>query len=165
MHETIAPEETELFQDQFLTLDELISPKSDLMKKAKKRSFDDVMEMMRNNQWENIFALYHPMDEKAPDMVISGMDLPIREKVAFVPGQMSRFDEAIVELQICVKKEPENFYTHSSLEYISCNSLIASYEKMMNQGSPSYRSVMRSQACHFADYLFDLEKDYKPSSV
>lgn len=118
-------EAPQLFQDQFLTLDELVTPKSDLMKKARQRSFDDILEMMRDNQWDNIIALYHPMDEKAPDLVMSGMDLPIREKLAFALGQLQRFDEAIEQLEICIKREPDNFYTRSSLGYTAYNSLFA----------------------------------------
>ena len=118
-------ESRELFQDQFLTLNELITPTSDLMKKAQKKNFADILEMVRNNQWENIIALYHPMDDKSPDLVMSGTDLPIREKVAFALGQLNRFDEAITELKICIQREPDNFYTRSSLGYTAYNSLFA----------------------------------------
>lgn len=116
---------SDLYEDQFLSLDDLISPSSDLIKKAKRRTLDDILEMVRENQWDNIIALYHPVDEKAPDLVASGMDLPIREKVAFALGQLNRFDDAIAELKICIEREPDNFYTRSSLGYTAYNSLFA----------------------------------------
>ena len=123
--ETTEAAPSDLYQDQFLTLDELITPTSDLIKKAKKRNLDDILELTRNNQWDDILSLYHPVDEKAPDLVKATMDLPIREKVAFALGQLGRFDEAIAELSICIKREPENFYTRSSLAYTAYNSLFA----------------------------------------
>ena len=46
-----------------------------------------------------------------------------------------------------------------------CRAFIASYEKMMTQGNPSYRSIIRSQARSFADYLLDPSKGYKPLDV
>ncbi len=46
-----------------------------------------------------------------------------------------------------------------------CRAFITSYEKMMNHDSPSYRSIMRSQARQFADYLLDPDKGYKTIRV
>jgi len=115
----------DLFEDQFLNLKEFLTPESDFIKKAKHKSLDDILLMMQANQWDNIISLYYPVDEKNPELVASGADLPIREKVAFALGQLQRFDEAIAELEICIKREPENFYTRSSLGYTAYNSLFA----------------------------------------
>ena len=115
----------EVYQDQFLSLNELITPKNGFIKKAKQKTLDDIFEMIRGNQWENIIALYHPVDEKVPELVMSEMDLPVREKVAFALGHLNRFDEAINELAICIRREPDNFYTRSSLAYTAYNSLFA----------------------------------------
>ncbi|MGD9732073.1 MAG: hypothetical protein AB7U45_07805 [Desulfamplus sp.] len=114
-----------LFEDNFLNLKEFLTPESDFIKKAKHKSLDDILLMMQANQWDNIISLYYPVDEKNPELVVSGADLPIREKVAFALGQLQRFDEAIAELETCIKREPENFYTRSSLGYIAYNSLFA----------------------------------------
>ncbi|MBF0469413.1 MAG: hypothetical protein HQK61_11110, partial [Desulfamplus sp.] len=116
---------SELFEDQFLTLKDLVNPESDLIKKAKQKSLDDILLLMQANQWDNIISLYYPVNEKNPELVASGTDLPIREKVAFALGQLNRFDEAIAELEICIKREPDNFYNRSSIAYTAYNSLFA----------------------------------------
>ena len=46
-----------------------------------------------------------------------------------------------------------------------CRAFIASYEKMMSHGTPSFRNVIRNQVRQFADYLLDREKSYKTISV
>ena len=51
------------------------------------------------------------VDEKNPELAASGTDLSIREKVAFALGQVKRFDEAVKELETCIAREPENFYS------------------------------------------------------
>ncbi|MBF0412083.1 MAG: hypothetical protein HQK70_05150 [Desulfamplus sp.] len=122
---TISENKAAPFEDQFLNLKEFLTPESDFIKKAKHKSLDDILLMMQANQWDNIISLYYPVDEKNPELVVSGADLPIREKVAFALGQLQRFDEAIAELETCIKREPENFYTRSSLGYIAYNSLFA----------------------------------------
>ncbi|MBF0201383.1 MAG: hypothetical protein HQK66_08725 [Desulfamplus sp.] len=61
----------DLFEDQFLSLKDIITPKSDLIKKTEKKSVDDILEMFRDNQWDNIIALYHPVDEDGPRLICS----------------------------------------------------------------------------------------------
>lgn len=43
-----------------------------------------------------------------------------------------------------------------------CRAFIASYEKMMTQGSPPYRNAIRKQVRSFADYLLEPDKGYDP---
>lgn len=123
--DNVPEKSSELFEDQFLTLKALINPESDHIKKAKQKSLDDILEMVRENQWDNIISIYYPVEEKNPELTASGVDLPIREKVAFALGQLNRFDEAIAELEICIRREPDNFYTRSSMAYTAYNSLFA----------------------------------------
>lgn len=115
----------EIFEDQFLNIKKFLSPDSDFIKKSRNKSLDDITLMMQANQWDNIIALYYPVDEKNPELAASGSDLSIREKVAFALGQVKRFDEAVKELETCIAREPENFYTRSSLAYTAYSSLFA----------------------------------------
>ncbi|SLM28434.1 TPR repeat-containing protein [Desulfamplus magnetovallimortis] len=150
----------QLHQDQFLTLEELINPESNLIKKARKRSLDDIFEMMRNNQWENIIALYHPVEEKAPDLVASEADLPIREKVAFALGQLNRFDEAIDQLTICISREPDNFHTRSSLGYTAYNSLFANKNREI-----MLTPQMKAERIAIAHENFRKAEELRPETV
>jgi tetratricopeptide (TPR) repeat protein len=53
------------------------------------------------------------------------LDCDVRAKLAFILGQIKRFDDAIAELLICIEKEPDNFFLHNSLAYTAYNSLYA----------------------------------------
>lgn len=115
--------------DPFLTLAALLAPGSKAVWNARKRVLDDIAELMRENRWEDIISLYYPVDEKVPDAVKAGIDIPVREKTAFALGHIQRFDDAIRELGICVEREPDNFFTRSSLAYTAYNSLYAAKNK------------------------------------
>ena len=128
-HPATPASQDKMYQDQFLSLDELIAPKSDFSKKSRGKTLDDIRELMGKNQWENILALYYPVEDKVPDLVAAGMDIPVREKIAFALGQVGRFDDAIAELLVCTRKEPDNFFARSSLAYTAYNSLYANKNK------------------------------------
>ena len=91
----------------------------------------DIDELSKNNRWEDLLSLYHPVDEKLPDLVAAGMDRPVRLKVAFALGQVGRFDPAIKELTVCVTAEPDHFMACTSLAYTAYNSLWAGKNKKM----------------------------------
>jgi len=94
-------------------------------KKNLNRILSDIKELTGKNQWDDIIDLYHPAEEKIPDLVQAGLDLRVREKTAFALGQVRQYDEAIKQLKICVKADPDNFYTRASLGYTAYNSLYA----------------------------------------
>ncbi|MEA2061394.1 MAG: hypothetical protein U9P10_12990 [Thermodesulfobacteriota bacterium] len=78
-----------LFSDAFLSLEDLVSPKSDAVKQSGKKIKDDIAELSRNNRWEDIISLYHPVEEKIPDLVKAGEEGFIRQKIAFAMGQVN----------------------------------------------------------------------------
>jgi tetratricopeptide (TPR) repeat protein len=81
--------------------------------------------MARENQWQAALDLFFPVEEKLPELVDLGLDAAVREKLAFALGQLSRFDEAIAQLTVCVARDPQNFHVHSALAYTAYNSLFA----------------------------------------
>ncbi len=99
------------------------------LKKSRNRILADIEELTRTNRWEDIISLYHPAEEKIPELVQAGMDLRVREKVAFALGQVRQFDEAIKVLKVCVQVESNNFYSRASLAYTAYNSLYAAKNK------------------------------------
>lgn len=117
--------EADLFDDT-----ELFGPKKGVyFKKARNRILSDIDELIRENRWGDVIDLYHPVEDKAPDLAASGEDLAVREKIAFALGQVKRFDEAIDQLKACIQAVPDNFYTRSSLAYTAYNSLFAAKNK------------------------------------
>lgn len=117
--------ETDLFSDE-----ELFGvQKGEYLRKTRNRILFDMEEAMGQNRWDDILALYHPVEEKLPELVRAGADIPVRQKLAFALGQTGQFDEAIQELQVCAGAEPDNFLTRSSLAYTAYNSLYAAKNK------------------------------------
>jgi hypothetical protein len=71
-------------------------------------------ELMNEARWEDLLALFHPVEEKAPELVDCRLDLEVRSRVAFALGQLKRFDEAIEALKVCVARDPESFLSAST---------------------------------------------------
>ena len=111
--------------DAFLSLDELVPVARDAAKRTLNLALSEAEELMSEKKWEDMVALFRPVEEKQPELVAHGLDTKIRAKVAFALGQLNRFDEAIEELSICIQKEPQNFVFQSSLGYTAYNSLFA----------------------------------------
>lgn len=112
-------------EDEFFSLDDLVSVKSQVLQRTLHRILAEVEELIRENKWEDVLALTYPVEEKLPELVESGLETEVRGKAAFALGQLARFDDGIKELSLCIKREPENFLFHSSLAYTAYNSLYA----------------------------------------
>jgi tetratricopeptide (TPR) repeat protein len=117
--------DTILFEDEFLTADSLIPLKKDAAERSLKQTLGEIEELIREKKWEDMIAVFHPVEEKLPELLIHEKDVRIREKAAFALGQLKRFDEAIGELNKCILKEPDNFFHHSAMAYTAYNSLYA----------------------------------------
>jgi len=114
-----------LFEDEFLSTGDLVTVHRDLAEKRRKRAFADLEELIREKKWEDAISLYYPVDEKFPELSAFGLETIFREKMGFVLGQVKRFDEAVVELEACIRVDPDNFYTRASLAYTAYNCLYA----------------------------------------
>ena len=154
------PLDQDLQNDPFLTFETLISPKSNAGKQARKRITNDIEELVRNCYWEDIVALYHPVETKVPDLVAAGLDLPVRQKIAFAMGQLNQFDPAIKELLVCVKSEPDNFYVRASLAYTAYNSLYAAKNREIFLAGD-----IRTQRIALAHENFQRARELRPDTV
>jgi len=111
--------------DEFLSFDDLVPVGRDAAKRSLKRILAEAEELIREKKWEDMAALFRPVEEKAPELVEHGLDTVLRAKVAFALGHLNRFDEAIEELSLCVERQPDNFLFQSSLGFTAYNSLFA----------------------------------------
>ncbi|MFW5936810.1 MAG: tetratricopeptide repeat protein [Desulfosalsimonas sp.] len=114
-----------LFEDEFLKSKDLVTVNRDVAARRVRRVMADIGELIRENRWADALSLYYPVDEKLPEAADHGLDMEVREKVAFVLGQLRHYDDAIRDLQLCVKADPERFMTRSSLAYTAYDSLYA----------------------------------------
>ena len=96
-----------LFEDEFLKSEDLVTVNRDVAARRVRRVLADVEDLIRENRWPDAVSLYYPVDEKLPELAGYGLDREVREKMAFVLGQLKRFEDAIRELQICVDADPE----------------------------------------------------------
>ena len=117
--------QTDVREDEFLKLEDLVPVRRDAAGKLLNQVLAETEELFREKKWADMLALFYPVGEKLPEITEYGMDTRIREKLAFALGQLNRFDDAIAELSVCVQREPDNFYPHSSLAYTAYNSLYA----------------------------------------
>ncbi|MFP4573067.1 MAG: tetratricopeptide repeat protein [Desulfobacterales bacterium] len=137
---------SDLVDDEFFTEASLVTVKKDVAAKQEKRIYADIEEMIRQCRWDDALSLYYPVEEKLPELLDQGMASRVREKMAFVLGQVKRFDEAISELKICVEADPENFYTRSSLAYTAYNSLYAAKNREIMM--PGHLKAERIKLAH-----------------
>ena len=117
--------QADLFSDQDL----FGVKKGEYIKKSRNRVLADIEELSKNNRWDDMLSLYHPVEDKLPDLIRAGVDIPVRQKIAFALGQTGAFDDAVKELLVCVRTEPENFMSRASLAYTAYNSLYAAKNK------------------------------------
>ena len=118
-----------LREDEFLSANNIVPVRRDAAKRALKYCLSDLEEFTRDKKWKDAIALFHPVAEKLPELVEHSLDGEVRAKLAFAMGQIKRFDEAIKELTVSIRIDPENFYLHSSLAYTAYNSLYAGANK------------------------------------
>ena len=111
--------------DAFLSADDLVVAKRQAAETRLRVLLAEMEELIRANRWQDVVALFSPVEEKAPFLAASGLDVPVREKIAFALGHIGRYDAAIDELSLCIDREPEQFRLHNSLAYTAYNSLFA----------------------------------------
>ncbi|HAR33877.1 MAG TPA: hypothetical protein DCR95_07255 [Desulfobacter sp.] len=148
--------QAELFSDQDL----FGVQKGEFIKKSRNRVLADIEELSKNNRWDDILSLYHPVEEKLPDLIRAGADIPVRQKIAFALGQTGAFDDAIKELLVCVRAEPDNFMSRSSLAYTAYNSLYAAKNKKIFLAGDA-----RTQRIALAHEHFQKAQDLRPDGI
>lgn len=134
--------------------------KGEFIKKSRNRVLADVDELSKNNRWDDILSLYHPVDDKLPDLVRAGADIPVRQKIAFALGQTGAFDDAVKELLMCVRAEPDNFMSRSSLAYTAYNCLYAVKNKKI-----FLAGTARTERIALAHENFKKAQDLRPDGI
>jgi len=143
--------ETMLHEDEFLTTDDLVPVRRQGAENRRRMAMAELAEIFRDRRWQQALDLFHPVEEKLPELIEPGLDTPVREKMAFAMGQLGRFDDAIAQLKICVEREPDNFYPHSALAYNAYNSLFASNNReVFLRGNPRQARIALAHR-HFAE--------------
>ncbi len=82
-------------QDEFLLeLCELAVDQS-FARRELRRCLSEINELRRENRWEDIVALFHPVEEKCPELVAAGQAVRVHSEMAFALGFLNRYEKAI----------------------------------------------------------------------
>jgi len=147
-------------QDEFFSLDDLVPVIRNAVERTVKRLLTEVEELVRETRWEDVIALFYPIEEKQPELAANGLDIRLRARLAFALGQLKRFDEAIRELSLCVEKEPDVFLHHSSLAFTAYNSLFAAANREI-----FLRGRARAERIDLAHRHFQKSQELRPDGV
>lgn len=124
------------------------------------RCLAEIEALRAENRWEDILALFHPVEEKAPELDAVGLAEGLRSEVAFALGHLNRFDEAIRLYQTCVDVDSGNFHFHAGLAYTAYNSLYAAKTRQVML-HPAERKV-RQELAH---RHFSKANELRPDAV
>ena len=112
-------------EDEFLRAADLVPVRRQAAENRLRMVLAELAEIFRERRWQQALDLFHPVEEKLPELVDLALDTAVREKLAFALGQAGRPDDALAQLRVCVDRDPENFYPHNSLAYTAYNTLFA----------------------------------------
>ncbi|MEW6673471.1 MAG: hypothetical protein AB1427_17395 [Thermodesulfobacteriota bacterium] len=164
IHEGKAPEAAEtpktIMEDEFLNLQDIVSVKRETAERSLKQVLSEMEELIREKKWEDAVAMFHPADEKLPELAAHGLLVPVREKIGFILGQVKRFDEAIRELGLAIEAAPDNFLLHSSLAYAAYNSLYAAKNREI-----FLSGKIRDERIKLAHRHFEIAQILRPEGV
>lgn len=87
------------------------------------RTLAEIRELQTDNRWDDIIALFHPVADKLPELVSSGLENEVRLKVGFALCRAGRHDEALACLAPVAKQDPDNGMAHYTLAYTALDAL------------------------------------------
>ncbi len=146
--------------DDFLLDDGLLPWVAQYASQEQQRVVAEARELMSANRWDDILALFHPVENKAPELVETGMDLELRLKVSFALSQLDRYDEAIQCLLPVIERYPDEFIVHSGIAYSAYMSLYAAQNRRILLTPP-----MKQQRIALAHHHFEACRRIRPDSV
>lgn len=135
--------------DEFLSAEDLVVSRRQASETRMRAVLSDMAELARENRWQDLVALFAPVEEKVPFLVAAGLDTAVREKIAFALGQMGRYDAAMAELKKCLEKSPDRFSLHNSLAYMAYNSLFAAANREILLAGKLRQERIRLAHTHF----------------
>jgi tetratricopeptide (TPR) repeat protein len=136
--------------DDLLGPDDLVPVRREAAGRTEQRALAELADLIRQNRWADVVDLFHPVEEKLPELADYGHDIRVREKIAFALGHLGRHDEAITELSACLKSEPDNFFLHASLAYTAYDSLWAAKNRQVLLSGKARNDRIALAHRHFA---------------
>jgi tetratricopeptide (TPR) repeat protein len=120
------------------------------VRRERSRVIGEINVLRAENRWEDILALFHPVEEKLPELAALGLATPVRAEAAFALGHLGRHDEAIELYARCLVEEPDNFHYHSGLAYAAYDTLYATKGRQLMLHPAERRARIELARRHFA---------------
>lgn len=136
--------------DDFLTTLAELGVKEERLRAERTRLLGEVSALRAENRWEDIIALCHPVEEKAPELDSLGLATPLRAEAAFALGHLGRYDEALELYRRCVAEQPDNFHHHAGLAYTAYDSLYAAKGRQLMLHPAERKGRIELAHRHFA---------------
>ncbi len=124
------------------------------------RVLSEIKELQHEKRWEDINALFYPVEEKLADLCMAGMDAGIRQEVAFSLGRAGRHQDAIKCVKPVLKNDPDNVMAHYSLAYTALDLLYTARVKRQLLTPQRRREMIDLAHRHFTK-----AQELRPDSV
>lgn len=100
-------------------------------------------------RWQEILDLYHPLEEKEPELVALGCDLELRSEVAFSLGLTGRYDEAVTVYESLTERDPADFHAHVGVAFNAYRILLAAKNRERILPPAEKKTVTRKAEHHY----------------
>lgn len=145
------PADGNVSADDFLT-DQAASPwSSEQVQRDLDRVLAEILELQTENRWDDIIALFHPVPEKLPELVESGMENEVRLKVGFTLCRAGRHAEAITCLTPVTEQDPENGMAHYTLAYTALDALFTVRTSRQPMARKEKKGLIEASHSHFQE--------------
>ncbi len=114
------------------------------------RVLAEIRELQAENRWDDILALFHPVETRLPELVDSGMADELRLKIGFVLCRAKRHQEAISCLSTVTKEAPDNALAHYSLAYTALDALFEARTSRSPLPGQEKKALLGTAHDHFA---------------
>lgn len=133
---------------------------ADHLKRELSRVLAEIGEMQAACRWQDIVALFHPVESKLPELADAGMDGEVRLKLSFALCRAARHEQAIACLQPVAAREKENILANYNIGYCVLDYFfLARTERRLIPGK------RRGELIKLAHHHFDIARRLRPDSV
>jgi tetratricopeptide (TPR) repeat protein len=155
-----APASPATEKDAFLSGSAGQSWQADHLKRELSRVLAEINELQAAARWQDIVALFFPVEDKLPELVDAGMDSEVRLKLSFALCRADRHEQAISCLLPVVAREKENSLANYNIGYCVLDYFFrARTERRLIPGQ------RRGELIKLAHHHFDIARRLRPASV
>lgn len=93
------------------------SRETELLAREEKRVVAEIGELQAGCRWQDIIDLFHPVEEKLPELVAAGLDEEVRLKLSFALSRDNRHEQAMQLLQRILASNRDHVLANYNIGY------------------------------------------------